>query len=114
MTEFLNSSEKEILSYDYAKYDGIKSSLLIDKDENIYNFLYKYFVDKEIRLLRDKGISFEEVKKLEFIKTTKDVVRKLKLVASARCNSESMGSLIGALVDKEMKRLGLKGNNDEE
>ena len=73
MTEFLNSSEKEILSYDYAKYDGIKSSLLIDKDENIYNFLYKYFVDKEIRLLRDKGFSFEEVKKLEFLKTTEDV-----------------------------------------
>lgn len=59
-------------------------------------------------------MTIEERNRIVSIKTTKDVVRKLKLVASARCNSESMGSLIGALVDKEMKRLGLKGNNDEE
>lgn len=73
MTEFLNSSEEEILNYDYLKYDDIKVSLLINKDENIYSFLEKYFVDKEIELLRDKEFSFEKVKKIEFLKTTEDV-----------------------------------------
>ena len=47
------------------------------------------------------------------IRTTKEITRKLKLVTALRGNSESMGALIGALVDKELKRLGIKGNNDE-
>lgn len=47
------------------------------------------------------------------VRVTKEVVRKLKLVASARGNGETIGVLIGSLVDKEMKRLGLQGNNDE-
>lgn len=47
------------------------------------------------------------------VKTTKEVTRKLKLVTALRGNGESMGTLIGALVDKELKRLGIKGNNDE-
>lgn len=58
-------------------------------------------------------MSVEDKNKIVAVKTTKEVTRKLKLVAALRGNSESMGALIGALVDKELKRLGLQGNNDE-
>lgn len=58
-------------------------------------------------------MTLDERNKIVSVKTTKDITRKLKLVAAARCNSESMGTVIGSLVDKEMKRLGLGGNNDE-
>lgn len=47
------------------------------------------------------------------VKVTKEIVRKAKLVAAHRGNNETIGTLIGSLLDKEMKRLGLKGNNDE-
>ena len=47
------------------------------------------------------------------VKVTKEIVRKLKLVAAARGNNETQGTLIGSLLDKEIKRLGMKGNNDE-
>lgn len=59
-------------------------------------------------------MTVNEMNKSGQIRTTKEIVRKLKLVAAARGNSESIGVLIGSLVDKEMRRLGLKGNNDEE
>ena len=58
-------------------------------------------------------MSVEDKNKIVAVKTTKEVTRKLKLVTASRGNSESMGALIGALVDKELKRLGLQGNNDE-
>ena len=51
--------------------------------------------------------------KMVSIRSTKEVVRKLKLVSALRGNSETLGALVGAMVDKEMSRLGLKGNNDE-
>ena len=47
------------------------------------------------------------------IRTTKEITRKLKLASALRCNGETIGILIGSLVDKELKRLGIKGNNDE-
>lgn len=47
------------------------------------------------------------------IRTTKEITRKLKLASALRGNGETIGMLIGALVDKELKRLGIKGNNDE-
>lgn len=47
------------------------------------------------------------------IRTTKEITRKLKLASALRGNSETIGILIGSLVDKELKRLGIKGNNDE-
>ena len=58
-------------------------------------------------------MSVEDKNKIVAVKTTKEVTRKLKFVTALRGNSESMGALIGALVDKELKRLGLQGNNDE-
>ena len=58
-------------------------------------------------------MTLEDKNRIVGVKTTKEVTRKLKLVAALRGNSESMGALIGALVDKELKRLGIKGNNDE-
>ena len=47
------------------------------------------------------------------IRTTKEITRKLKLVTALRGNGETIGILIGSLVDKELKRLGIQGNNDE-
>ena len=55
----------------------------------------------------------EDMNSTTQIRATKEVTRKLKLVAALRGISESMGAWIGALVDKELKRLGIKGNNDE-
>ena len=46
-------------------------------------------------------MSVEDKNKIVAVKTTKEVTRKLKLVTALRGNSESMGALIGALVDKE-------------
>ena len=39
--------------------------------------------------------------------------QKVKLASALRGNGETIGILIGSLVDKELKRLGIKGNNDE-
>lgn len=58
-------------------------------------------------------MTIEEKNKITMIRGTKEIVRKLKLVASLRGNGETIGILIGSLVDKEMQKLGLKGNNDE-
>ena len=58
-------------------------------------------------------MTIEEKNKVTMIRGTKEIVRKLKLVASLRGNGETIGILIGSLVDKEMQKLGLKGNNDE-
>ncbi len=58
-------------------------------------------------------MTIDEKNKITMIRGTKEIVRKLKLVASLRGNGETIGILIGSLVDKEMQRLGLKGNNDE-
>ena len=58
-------------------------------------------------------MTIEEKNKVTMIRGTKEIVRKLKLVASLRGNGETIGILIGSLVDKEMQRLGLKGNSDE-
>ena len=55
----------------------------------------------------------EEMNQQANIRTTREVVRKLKLVGLLRGNGESLGIVVGALVDKELKRLGMKGNNDE-
>jgi predicted ATPase len=75
MKKFFKSSEEDILAYDYEndKDNNIKISLLVDKDENIYNFLDKYFLDKEIELLINKEFLFEEAKKLEFLMEEKDI-----------------------------------------
>ena len=54
-----------------------------------------------------------EKNKITMIRGTKEIVRKLKLVAALRGNGETIGILIGSLIDKEMQRLGLKGNSDE-
>lgn len=58
-------------------------------------------------------MTIDEKNKITMIRGTKEIVRKLKLVASLRGNGETIGILIGSLVDKEMQRLGIKGNNDE-
>ena len=58
-------------------------------------------------------MSTEEMNKQAMIRTTKEIVRKAKLVAAMRGNGETIGILLGSLLDKELKRLGLKGNNDE-
>ncbi len=58
-------------------------------------------------------MTVDEKNKITMIRGTKEIVRKLKLVASLRGNGETIGILIGSLADKEMQRLGLKGNNDE-
>lgn len=58
-------------------------------------------------------MTIEEKNKVTMIRGTKEIVRKLKLVAALRGNGETIGILIGSLVDKEMQRLGLKGNSDE-
>lgn len=58
-------------------------------------------------------MTIEEKNKVTMIRGTKEIVRKLKLVAALRGNGETIGILIGSLVDKEMQKLGLKGNNDE-
>ena len=58
-------------------------------------------------------MALDDKNKIVAVKTTKEVTRKLKLVTALRGNGESMGTLIGSLVDKELKRLGIKGNNDE-
>lgn len=58
-------------------------------------------------------MTIDEKNKITMIRGTKEIVRKLKLVAALRGNGETIGILIGSLVDKEMQRLGLKGNNDE-
>ena len=55
----------------------------------------------------------EEMNSTTQIRATKEVTRKLKLASSLRGNGETIGILIGSLVDKELKRLGIKGNNDE-
>ena len=55
----------------------------------------------------------EEMNASTQIRTTKEVARKLKLLTALRGNGETLGILVGALVDKELKRLGLQGNNDE-
>ena len=57
-------------------------------------------------------MTIDEKNKITMIRGTKEIVRKLKLVASLRGNGETIGILIGSLVDKEMQRLGIKGNND--
>ena len=58
-------------------------------------------------------MTIEEKNKVTMIRGNKEIVRKLKLVAALRGNGETIGILIGSLVDKEMQRLGLKGNSDE-
>lgn len=58
-------------------------------------------------------MTIDDKNTMTMMRGTKEVVRKLKLVAASRGNGETIGILIGSLVDKEMKRLGLKGNNDE-
>ena len=58
-------------------------------------------------------MTVDEKNKITMIRGTKEIVRKLKLVAALRGNGETIGILIGSLIDKEMQRLGLKGNNDE-
>ena len=58
-------------------------------------------------------MSVEDKNKIVAVKTTKEVTRKLKLASALRGNGETIGILIGSLVDKELKRLGIKGNNDE-
>ena len=58
-------------------------------------------------------MTIEEKNKVTMIRGTKEIVRKLKLVAALRGNGETIGILIGSLVDKEMQKLGIKGNNDE-
>lgn len=58
-------------------------------------------------------MTIEEKNKVTMIRGTKEIVRKLKLVAALRGNGETIGILIGSLIDKEMQRLGLKGNSDE-
>ena len=58
-------------------------------------------------------MTIDEKNKITMIRGTKEIVRKLKLVAALRGNGETIGILIGSLVDKEMQRLGLKGNSDE-
>lgn len=58
-------------------------------------------------------MTIDKKNKITMIRGTKEIVRKLKLVAALRGNGETIGILIGSLVDKEMQRLGLKGNNDE-
>ena len=55
----------------------------------------------------------EEMNVSTQIRTTKEVARKLKLLTALRGNGETLGILVGSLVDKELKRLGLQGNNDE-
>lgn len=55
----------------------------------------------------------EEMNASTQIRATKEVARKLKLLTALRGNGETLGILVGALVDKELKRLGIKGNNDE-
>ena len=56
----------------------------------------------------------EKMNKPTMIRTTKGIVRKAKLIAALRGNGETIGILLGSLLDKELKRLGLKGNNDDE
>ena len=58
-------------------------------------------------------MTIEEKNNVTMIRGTKEIVRKLKLVSALRGNGETIGILIGSLVDKEMQRLGLKGNSDE-
>ena len=58
-------------------------------------------------------MTVDEKNKITMIRGTKEIVRKLKLVAALRGNGETIGILIGSLIDKEMQRLGLKGNSDE-
>ena len=53
-------------------------------------------------------MTIEEKNKVTMIRGTKEIVRKLKLVAALRGNGETIGILIGSLIDKEMQRLGLK------
>lgn len=55
----------------------------------------------------------EEMNASTQIRATKEVARKLKLLTALRGNGETLGILVGSLVDKELKRLGIKGNNDE-
>ena len=58
-------------------------------------------------------MTIDEQNKTTMIRTTKEISRKIKLVGAARGNGESAGVLIGALIDKEMAKLGLGGNNNE-
>lgn len=55
----------------------------------------------------------EEMNASTQIRATKEVARKLKLLTALRGNGETLGILVGSLVDKELRRLGIKGNNDE-
>lgn len=55
----------------------------------------------------------EDKNKPTMTRITKEIARKLKLVAAARGNGESAGTLIGSLIDKEMHRLNIGGNNNE-
>lgn len=59
-------------------------------------------------------MSTEEMNKSAMIRTTKEVVRKAKLAAAYRGNGETIGIVLGSLLDKELKRLGLGGNNEDE
>lgn len=67
----------------------------------------------EYKTRRSRFMQTDDMNKSGQVRTTKEVVRKLKLVSAMRGNGESIGILIGSLVDKEMKRLGIPGNNDE-
>lgn len=62
---------------------------------------------------KELDMTTEEMNSTTQIRATKEVTRKLKLVSALRGNGETIGILIGSLVDKELKRLGIKGNNDE-
>lgn len=48
---------------------------------------------------------------ISMVKVTKEIIKKLKLVAAARGNNETMGTLIGSLLDKELERLGREESN---
>lgn len=58
-------------------------------------------------------MELKDLNKEALIRATKEIVRKAKLASSLRGNGESIGMLVGALLDKELKRLGVKGNNDD-
>lgn len=58
-------------------------------------------------------MTVSDMNKTTQLRTTKEITRKLKVIAGMRGNGESLGMLVGALADKELKRLGIEGNNDE-
>lgn len=62
---------------------------------------------------KESDMTTEDMNGTTQIRATKEITRKLKLASALRGNGETIGILIGSLVDKELKRLGIKGNNDE-